>query len=50
MYLQVIDQLSWDVSGSRIERTDKQKAHEDSTPMDEGEAEAKADMQPYRPT
>lgn len=40
----------WDVTGSRVERTDEQKAHEDSTPMDEREAEAEADMQPHWPT
>ncbi|KAM7516201.1 hypothetical protein LguiA_005784 [Lonicera macranthoides] len=31
---------------SWFERTDKQKAHENSVEMDEGEAEAKANMQP----
>ena len=45
--------LSWSLSlslsfltGSWFERTDKQKAHENSVEMDEGEAEAKANMQP----
>lgn len=38
--------LSEPFSGSWSERIDKQKAHENSIEVDEGEAEAKTNMQP----
>ena len=35
-------------AASWVERTDQQKAHEDSAEMDAGEAEAQVNLQPCR--
>lgn len=42
--------LSGDVSGGWSDRLDKQKAYENTAEMDEGKAEATADLQSCRPS